>query len=132
MKKILLISALLWSSMAYAEETTIECNEEGTQQEMNKCAYDDFQVADKELNKVYNELREAKKEDKLFLKNLKKAQKAWITFRDLDLDARFTCKSGNLALCFGSMYNLSFYSSKAELTKQRVKTLKELLDEATL
>jgi uncharacterized protein YecT (DUF1311 family) len=32
---------------------------------MNRCAYDDFQKADKELNRVYQELRKAKKEDKL-------------------------------------------------------------------
>jgi len=133
MKKILLTTMfLLVSSISYATESTIECKEDGTQQEMNVCAYDDFKKADKELNSVYNELRKVKKEDKLFFKNLKKAQKAWIVFRDLDLKAQFTCKSGNMAECFGSMYNLSFHSAKMELTKQRVITLKGILAEATL
>ena len=126
------MTLLLVSSMSYATESTLECKEDGTQQEMNKCAYDDFKNADKSLNKVYKELRKAKKEDKLFLKNLKKAQKAWIVFRDLDLDAQFTCKSGDTRECFGSMYNLSFYSAKTQLTNQRVKTLEGLLDEASL
>jgi len=134
MKKTLLaMTFLLLSSMSYAtEETTIECKEDGTQAEMNSCAYDTFEKADKELNRVYNELRKVKKEDKLFLKNLKKSQKAWIVFRDLDLKAQFTCESGNIRACFGSMYALSFNSAKAELTNQRVKTLKGMLDEASL
>jgi uncharacterized protein YecT (DUF1311 family) len=133
MKKITLtLALLLFSSMAYAEESAIECKEDGNQMEMNKCAYDEFQKADKELNKVYKELREAKKEDNLFLKNLKKAQKAWIVYRDADLDAQFTCKGGDLRYCFGSMYGLMLNSSKAELTNQRVKLLKEQLDSASM
>jgi len=131
-KNLLTITFVLLSSMSYATESAIECKEDGTQQEMNQCAYDRFQKADKELNSVYNELRKVKKEDKLYLKNLKKSQNAWIVFRDLDLKAQFTCKSGNIRECFGSMYNLSFHSAKTELTTQRVKTLKGILEEASL
>ena len=131
MKKILILAVLFLNSVAYAEEGGIECKEDGTQQEMNKCAYDGFEKADKELNKVYTELRKAKKEDKLFLENLKKAQKAWLNFRDLELESQFTCQSKDLRMCFGSMYNLSYFSSKSELTKQRVKTLSWQLEEAT-
>ena len=133
MKKMTTILAvLLLTSMAYSAEDGIQCKEDGNQMEMNKCAYDDFQTADKELNKVYKELRVAKKDDKLFLKNLKTAQKAWLVYRDADLDAQFTCKGGDLKYCFGSMYGLMFNSSKSELTKQRVKILKEQLADASM
>jgi len=132
MKKILILTILFLNSATYAEESTIQCKEDGTQQEMNKCAYDGFQKADKELNRVYVALRKAKKEDELFLKNLTKAQKAWLKFRDLELASQFTCKSKDIKMCFGSMYNLSYFSSKSELTKQRVKTLSWQLEASSL
>jgi uncharacterized protein YecT (DUF1311 family) len=127
-----ILSILLLTSMAYSVENEIQCKEDGNQMEMNKCAYDNFQKADKELNKVYKELRAAKKDDKLFLKNLKTAQKAWLVYRDADLDAQFTCKGGDLRYCFGSMYGLLLNSSKAELTNQRVKILKSQLADASM
>jgi uncharacterized protein YecT (DUF1311 family) len=133
MKKMTtILSVLLLTSMAYSAEATLECKEDGNQMEMNKCAYDDFQKADKELNETYKALRAAKKEDKLFLKNLKIAQKAWLVYRDADLDAEFTCKGGDLRYCFGSMYGLMLNSSKAELTNQRVKILKSQLADASM
>ncbi|CAA6818015.1 MAG: Unknown protein [uncultured Sulfurovum sp.] len=133
MKKIIiLLATLVLATTLYGAEGPIKCKEDGTQLEMNKCAHDDFLKADKELNQVYKALRKVKKEDKLFLKNLKKAQRAWLAYRDADLDAQFTCEGGDLRSCFGSMYGLLLNGSKAELTLQRVKILKEQLSEANL
>ena len=133
MKKMTtILSVLLLTSMAYSSENEIQCKEDGNQLEMNKCAGDSFEKADKELNKVYKELRAAKKDDKLFLKNLKTAQKAWLTYRDASIAAEFTCKGGDLQYCFGTMYALSLNSSKAELTNQRVKILKSQLADASM
>ena len=133
MKKILMTSLfILLTTVIQAKDDGIECKEDGTQIELNRCAYDELQKADKELNRVYRELRKAKKESRLFLANLKKSQKAWLVFRDLELDAQFTCKSGNISECFGSIYPLSFNSAKTELTNQRIKTLKRLLYDTTL
>jgi len=55
-----------------------------------------------------------------------------LSFRDLELKTEFTCKSGDVQECFGSMYNLSFHSSNTALIKQRVSTIKEMLRDASM
>ena len=94
---------------------------------MNRCAYEAFQKADKELNKVYNELRSKNKKDKLYLKHLKASQKLWLKFLDAELNAIYTCEDENKRMCFGSMYPLMFNSTKTELTQDRIKQLKRYL-----
>ena len=125
MKSILLPLTLLLSSSLFANE--IQCKEDGNQAEMNQCAYEEFQKADKELNKVYNELRAKNKKDKLYLKHLKTSQKLWLKFLDAELNAIYSCEDKNKRICFGSMYPLMFNSSKAELTQDRTKQLKRYL-----
>ena len=126
MKSILLTLILLLNSSLFAND--IQCKEDGNQLEMNQCAYEEFQKADKELNKVYNELRTKNKKDKLYLKNLKASQKLWLTFLDAELNAIYSCGNKDKQVCFGSMYSLLFNSSKAELTQDRTKQLKRYLD----
>ncbi|MCH9740839.1 MAG: DUF1311 domain-containing protein [Epsilonproteobacteria bacterium] len=129
MKKITTIAmTLLLSTSLYA----IECKEDGTQIEMNQCAYEDFQKADKELNSVYKELRAKKKEDETYLKNLKTSQRAWIKFRDAELETIFSCEGGDTRMCFGSMYGLLFNNAKTELTQQRVEQLKKYVKDSEL
>lgn len=129
MKKITTIAiTLLLSSSLYA----IECKEDGNQMQMNQCAYEDFQKADKELNSVYKELRAKKKDDKTYLKNLKISQRAWIKFRDAELETIFSCESGDTRMCFGSMYGLLFNDAKTELTQQRVEQLKKYVKDADI
>lgn len=126
MKKITtFVITLLLSSSLYA----VECKEDGTQIEMNQCAYEAFQKADKELNGVYKELRSKKKDDKIYLDNLKTSQRAWIKFRDAELETIFSCESGDTRMCFGSMYGLLFNGAKTELTQQRVEQLKRYIKE---
>jgi len=125
MKKILLTLTLLLSTTLYANN--IQCKEDGNQMQMNQCAYEDFKKADKELNKVYKALRNKNKNDKAYLSNLKTSQRLWIKFRDAELDLIFTCESGDMRLCFGSMYPLLLNSEKAAITQQRVKSLENYL-----
>lgn len=129
-KTTILLATLLLMTIIHATNIPSECKEGGTQMQMNKCAHDEFLKADKELNVVYQELREVKKEDELFLKNLKKAQKAWLAYRDADLDAQFTCESDDLRQCFGSKYGVLLNGVKTELTLQRIKILKGQLPES--
>lgn len=127
MTKILLSLILLLSANLSA--SNLQCKEDGNQMQMNLCAYEDFQEADKALNKVYKALRDKKKNDKAYLANLKTSQRLWIQFRDAELDLIFTCESGDMRLCFGSMYPLLYHSEKEVLTRQRVKSLNEYLRE---
>ena len=126
MKTILLTLTLLLSSNLIANE--IQCKEDGNQAEMNQCAYEEFQKADKELNKAYNELRAKNKKDKRYLKNLKASQKLWLKFLDAELNAVYTCEFKNKQMCFGSMYPLMLHSTKTDLTQDRTKQLKRHLE----
>jgi len=125
MKHLLLIlSLLLFSNSLLA----IECNPDGTQIEMNQCAYDDFLKADKALNDTYQVLIKKSKGDKTYIKALRKAQRAWIVFRDAELDAMFSCADEAINLCWGSMVGLLYPNAKAEITRERTKKLQYYID----
>jgi len=90
------------------------------QHEMNREAARAFETADASLNKVYQQL--TAKLDKESQGKLIAAQRAWVQFRDAeaqfqaDLDARD-----------GSMAPLIYDSTRAELTKRRIKDLEPRL-----
>ncbi|WP_347115850.1 lysozyme inhibitor LprI family protein [Leclercia sp. S52] len=79
MKRALIAgAALLLSTSALADE----CTNASTQLEMNTCAAQQYQAADKTLNQTYQTAikRAAAPQRDL----LKKAQQAWIALRDAD------------------------------------------------
>jgi len=78
MKRALIAGALLLSTSALADE----CTNASTQMEMNTCAAQQYQAADKTLNQTYQTAikRAAAPQRDL----LKKAQQAWIALRDAD------------------------------------------------
>ena len=84
MKKFIYISIFLLSANVFADEGEIKCNPAGNQIEMNRCAYEDFQKADKKLNETYQALIK-KLGDKTYIKKLRESQRAWVKFRDAEL-----------------------------------------------
>lgn len=96
-----------------------------TQSEMNVEAYNSYMVADKELNKMYDKIRIAYKNDTLFLANLKVAQRAWIQFRDADINARYP--NGNKDY-YGSVFPMCQSLYLQSLTEKRISELKLWLD----
>jgi uncharacterized protein YecT (DUF1311 family) len=106
----------------------IKCNPAGNQQELNACAGDDYRKADLELNKVYNALLKEEKKDALFIAKLRESQKAWLKFRDVELEAAFSCAESP-SVCWGSMYPMCYNYFKAGLTKDRTARLKKYLTE---
>jgi uncharacterized protein YecT (DUF1311 family) len=127
MLRITFLLVMLFSMASSAEEP-IKCNPDGTQLELNVCASEDFEKADKQLNQTYQALIKQESSDRLFVSKLREAQKAWIVFRDADLAAQFACKEKDVRLCWGSMYPMSYLYRKAELTKERTKHLQDLLE----
>lgn len=122
---------LLLALMLTTLQAEIKCNKSGTQIEMNQCAYEDYKSADNLLNMAYNELRTLEKEDTPYLKKLKASQKAWLKFRDAEIEAIFACDSNDMQLCWGSMYPLLYNSSMQKLTENRTKTLVSYIDDYT-
>jgi uncharacterized protein YecT (DUF1311 family) len=107
----------------------IKCNPNGNQLEMNVCASEDFAKADKELNSTYQSLLQKEKNNPLFIRKLRLAQKAWLAFRDADLEAAFACAEPDVRICWGSMYPMSFLIRKTELTQERTMHLKQMLED---
>jgi uncharacterized protein YecT (DUF1311 family) len=127
MLRVILLSVIALASTASWADDGIKCNDDGNQLELNACARDDFTKADGELNQAYQLLLKKEANDKLFISKLRLAQKAWLSFRDADLEARFACAENNVRVCWGSMYPMSLLSRKAELTRERAKHLQQIL-----
>jgi uncharacterized protein YecT (DUF1311 family) len=123
-------SLVLWSLLGLAApaaaEDEIDCENAMAQQDMNICAYRDFEAADAEVNTVWKDAREAAKESDAELpdelkgadKALLAAQRAWIGYRDAQ------CELAGFEARGGSMEPMLVSGCKAELTRARTKELK--------
>ena len=80
-----------------------------------------FKAADAELNRTYK-LLQSHLQSAQQKKDLTKAQKAWIAFRDSNAAFRAGVTSGG-----GSAYSMDYLANLTELTQQRNKQLKALL-----
>ena len=125
--------ALTSSGIVFAqEEPPLDCANAQTQADMNQCSYMDFEKADKELNAVYKDaLKSATEADKQAaemgpdyvgaVKALKKAQRAWIDYRDGH------CDGVGYEAVGGSMQPMLIAGCQARLTEHRTKELRELI-----
>ncbi len=98
-----------------------------TQSDMNICSYQDYINVDKKLNKIYARILKKYKNYPAALQNTIRAEKAWIKFRDAQLEMKYpSLKKG----CFyGSIHPVieNWYLEK--LTNQRIKQLEEILND---
>jgi uncharacterized protein YecT (DUF1311 family) len=123
-------SVVLWMTLLAAPaiaRDAPQCNEAGTQQELNACAADEFKQADRALNEAYAALLKKESGDRTFIKKLRVAQRAWLAFRDAEMEATFACDPAQS--CWGSMLPMSMASYKARLTRDRTQRLREMLDQ---
>ena len=114
-KLLLIISSLIIASFSFSQ----------TQQEMNADAAKSLEKKDKELNEVYKKILVKYKEDTLFIKNLKIAQRLWVQFRDAQMDMKYPEREPGY---YGTIQPLCWYSYKEELTDDRITVLKEWID----
>jgi uncharacterized protein YecT (DUF1311 family) len=131
---VLLAAMFAGASAAQPPEREPDCNDALAQQDMNRCAYLDFEKADKELNRIYAKVvAQAKSMDRdmdtgtdrpLGAEDaLRRAQRAWITYRDAHCEAMSAHSRG------GSMEPMLISGCKASLTEDRTKELGDLLSE---
>lgn len=109
---------------AHAAGATLDCAKAQTQVDMNTCADQDYQRADKKLNELYKKLqaRDAAAGEAQQKTSLRDAQRAWIKFRDSE------CAYETIGFEGGSIEPLVHASCMAELTDQRNQTLQRLLN----
>lgn len=90
------------------------------QHEMNAEAAAEFARSDKELNEVYAKvlgvLDDGSKE------KLRKSQRAWVAYRDAEADFSADAEARG-----GSMWPMIHEGTRARLTRERVRSLRELL-----
>jgi uncharacterized protein YecT (DUF1311 family) len=116
------------AATAGAAEPAFKCNPNGNQPELSQCAADDYAASDKKLNDTWQALMSIHKHEDKIPDQLKKAQKAWVAFRDAEVDAQFACddKSGN---CWGSMEGMLRSQVLKELTDARTARLQKYIDD---
>lgn len=93
-----------------------------TQADLQDEACSKYKKADAELNKTYKKIISEYKEDKVFIEKLKKAQKAWLTYRDAHSESVYPEEDKSY---YGSVYGMCNCGVKQELTEQRTKILKQ-------
>jgi uncharacterized protein YecT (DUF1311 family) len=104
-----------------------ECMETATTQlEHNQCATSHLKAVDDEMNRVYQAILSKYKADREFLAKLRNAQRAWLAFRDAELEARFPFKDKQSH--YGSVYPMCSNLFLVERTQERIKQLREWLD----
>jgi uncharacterized protein YecT (DUF1311 family) len=95
-----------------------------SQAELNECAGGAWVKADKELNRTYQQILKKYAKDILFLQRLKLAQRAWLAFRDAEIQMKFSNASvADVTAQYGSVYPMCYLRLKAELTERRNKEL---------
>jgi uncharacterized protein YecT (DUF1311 family) len=92
-----------------------------TQDQMNQKAHDNYQKADKELNTSYNKILKEYKKDTEFIKNIKKSQKIWISFRDAEMRVKYPNRGSGT---YGSVHQMCWYNYLTKLTKKRTDEIK--------
>lgn len=93
-----------------------------TQADMSETARVDYTSADVELNREFQQILQARKADLEFVLKFKAAQRAWIVYRDAQVQALFPAADKRRA--YGSVYPMCRWQVLSELTRERTKQLK--------
>jgi uncharacterized protein YecT (DUF1311 family) len=99
----------------------IDCDEAMSQTDMNRCAWQRFERADRQLNVLYKRVLAQLPADRRTL--VVKAQRQWLLYRDAH------CAYYDKAYEGGSMQPMVVALCKEETTLSRVKELENLLEE---
>ena len=109
MRTILAVALLLACTPACAGE---DCNKATNQNEINRCAEDNYNGADRALNDAWGRLPDAAKA------KLRDEERAWIARRDGDCKAEAAESEG------GSIYPTLYFGCLEKKTRERTVRLK--------
>jgi uncharacterized protein YecT (DUF1311 family) len=112
MKHFALLLLLFVPNLASAQ-----CKDAVSTKDMQDCMDNDWKKSDAELNRVYQETLKKLKPEQAAL--LKKAQRAWLTYRDAQCEADYKVFAG------GTAAPLALIQCRVTLTQERTKTLKD-------
>jgi uncharacterized protein YecT (DUF1311 family) len=118
--RLVLLFALALLPSTLAARAADDCGD-GTQMEINQCEADRAGDADDRLNAAYAKVVRQLGDDAAGKAALKKAQRAWIAFRDAECDFR---TSGSEQ---GTIYPAFYAGCLAEVTDARTADLEDVL-----
>lgn len=95
-----------------------------TQMQLNKEACDDYKKADSELNRAYQTILREYGNDRPFIISLRKAQLAWIRYRDAHVDSIYPGAVSQ----YGSVNQMCRCTQLATITRERTKVLTEWVE----
>lgn len=107
--------------LAAAPARAVDCNLEGSTQQMLACVKQDLAREDKRLNDVYRKLASTRKDDEKATNLLRDAQRKWIAFRDAHCAVEADEMRG------GTLEPVLLTDCLAVATAERAKFLEELL-----
>lgn len=124
--KYLLLIPLLVCQLALAEIQHSDCDKTAkSQADINECSSEKFNDADEELNSVYKDIVKKYEKNPEFLNKLKNSQRAWLKFRDAELDALFPATEPGY---YGSAKGMCVGEWLMIITAERTKQLKKWLN----
>jgi uncharacterized protein YecT (DUF1311 family) len=97
-----------------------------TQTEMNDAARAEYTAAETEMNRVYQQILQARKSDVEFTVKFKAAQRAWLVFREAQAQALYPAADKRRA--YGSVYPVCRAQALTQLTTERTKQLKAWIE----
>lgn len=123
---VLLLLVSLLSGEQPNKRTFRDCDKNAsTQADLNECAGNDLKVADDDLNATYQQLLKKAGGDAVALRKIKTAQRAWVAFRDAQIEAFYPAEDKQKE--YGSVFPMCADLLIADLTRERTKMLKEML-----
>jgi uncharacterized protein YecT (DUF1311 family) len=102
------------------------CSKAMTQASLQSCYCERAQIADAQLNDVHQQLLKKNASDASFIEKLKISQRAWLAFRDAQLNATFPDDTDPQGT-YGSVFSMCYCMTQEELTMARVKQLRSML-----
>jgi uncharacterized protein YecT (DUF1311 family) len=125
--KALVFTFLMGGVLAVAQTSELDrCMDAATTQAaMNRCAGEEANRVDAQLNLTYRQVLHAAKGDVLALAKIRNAERTWITYRNAYMEAMYPAKDKQAN--YGSMYPMNADLVLADLTRAHVQALKTLL-----
>ena len=102
------------------------CRNANTQLELNQCFGAAYKSADGEMNAVYQQVLKAYSGDPKFIEKFKASQRAWVVFRDAEMEAVYPASDKQAE--YGSVYPVCRSRHLETLTRERTKQLQVWLN----
>lgn len=122
----LFLVPLLIGQQQRQPKTFADCDKTAqTQADLTECASTDYEGADDELNRTYEQLLKKAAGDPIAVQKIRAAQTAWVAFRDAQIAALYPSEDKQME--YGTVFPMCANLALADLTRERTKMLKHML-----